>query len=158
MASQSIQYALPGVPATYIHSLLGSRNWYQGVEQTGRARTINREKLDKATLVAEINEPQSFRARIFTAYTHMIRTRTRQAAFHPNADFAILDLGPQLFGIKRTASAQTLWAVTNITNRPARADLTAAGAHGQMVDLLTENSQDAANVELDPYQFMWLSR
>ena len=27
LASQAIQYALPGVPATYIHSLLGSRNW-----------------------------------------------------------------------------------------------------------------------------------
>ena len=158
LASQSIQYALPGVPATYIHSLLGSRNWYQGVEQTGRARTINREKLDKATLVAEINEPQSFRARIFTTYTHMIRTRTRQAAFHPNAGFEILDLGPQLFGIKRTASAQTLWAVTNITDRPARTDLTAFGAKGQMEDQLTKNSQDTANLELGPYQFMWLSR
>ena len=46
LASQSIQYALPGVPATYIHSLLGSRNWYAGLEQTGRARTINREKTE----------------------------------------------------------------------------------------------------------------
>ncbi len=30
LASQSIQYVLPGVPATYIHSLLGSRNWVEG--------------------------------------------------------------------------------------------------------------------------------
>jgi sucrose phosphorylase len=157
LASQSIQYALPGVPATYIHSLLGSRNWYQGVEQTGRARTINREKLDKATVVAEINDPQSFRARIFAPYAHMIRTRTRQPAFHPNAGFEILDLGPQLFGIKRTASTQTLWAVTNITDRPVRANLTASGAQGQMEDQLTKNSQDAANLELGPYQFVWLS-
>ena len=39
LASQAIQYSLPGVPATYIHSLLGSRNWLEGVAQTGRART-----------------------------------------------------------------------------------------------------------------------
>jgi hypothetical protein len=44
MASQAIQYVLPGVPGTYIHSLIGSRNWIEGVNQTGRARTINRGK------------------------------------------------------------------------------------------------------------------
>ena len=31
LASQAIQYTLPGVPATYIHSILGSRNWMRGV-------------------------------------------------------------------------------------------------------------------------------
>jgi sucrose phosphorylase len=109
-------------------------------------------------VAAELNDPQSFRSRIFAPYTHMIRTRSRQPAFHPNAGFEILDLGPQLFGIKRTAADQTLWAVTNIADRAARVDLTAAGAKGQMEDLLTETSQDAANLELGPYQFMWLSR
>ena len=158
LAAQSIQYALPGVPATYIHSLLGSRNWYAGLEQTGRARTINREKLNMETVVAELNDPGSFRARIFTPYTHMIRTRTRQPAFHPNAGFEILDLGPQVFGIQRMSSDQTLWAVTNITDQPARVNLSAAGADVPLKDLFTDTPVDTSAIELGPYQFMWLSR
>ncbi len=157
LAAQSIQYALPGVPATYIHSLLGSRNWYAGLEQTGRARTINREKLDVETVVAELNDPGSFRARIFSPYTRMIRTRTRQPAFHPNAGFEILDLGTQVFGIKRLSSDQTLWAVTNITDQPARIDLTAAGADGKLQDLISDAMLDPSALELGPYQFIWLS-
>ncbi|MDJ0873773.1 MAG: alpha-amylase family glycosyl hydrolase [Desulfobacterales bacterium] len=157
LASQSIQYALPGVPATYVHSLLGSRNWYAGLEQTGRARTINREKLDIDTLTADLKNPDSFRARVFGPYTRMIRTRTQQPAFHPNADFEILDLGPRAFGIKRSATAQTLWAVTNITPQPVGIDLSAGGAAGKMNDLISGTTVDAASFELAPYQFIWLT-
>jgi sucrose phosphorylase len=157
LASQSIQYALPGVPATYVHSLMGSRNWYAGLAQTGRARTINREKLDVENLIAELKNPESFRARVFNPYTHMIRTRTSQPAFHPNAGFDILDLGPQVFGIMRKSSAQTLWAVTNITGKPTRIDLTTTGADGKLKDLMTETLVDPSALELGPYQFMWLS-
>jgi sucrose phosphorylase len=157
LASQAIQYVLPGVPATYIHSLLGSRNWYAGLEHTGRARTINREKLDLAAVAAELNDPASLRARIFNPYTRMIRTRTRQPAFHPNAGLQVLDLGPQVFGIQRTAAEQTLWAVTNITDRPARISLTSTGAAGKMHDLIAATTMDSAAIELGPYQFAWLS-
>lgn len=157
LASQSIQYALPGVPATYVHSLMGTHNWYAGLEQTGRARTINREKLDVDNLVAELDNPESFRARVFTPYTHMIRTRTRQPAFHPNADFEILGLDPRVFGIKRSSSAQTLWAVTNITPQSVGIDLSARGAAGKKKDLISGATVDASSFELAPYQFMWLS-
>jgi sucrose phosphorylase len=145
------------VPATYVHSLMGSRNWYAGLAQTGRARTINREKLDVENLIAELKNPESFRARVFNPYTHMIRTRTSQPAFHPNAGFDILDLGPQVFGIMRKSSAQTLWAVTNITGKPTRIDLTTTGADGKLKDLMTETLVDPSALELGPYQFMWLS-
>ncbi len=157
LASQSIQYALPGVPATYVHSLLGSRNWTAGLEETGRARTINREKLDADVLAEELRNPESFRSRVFIPYTRMIRTRTRQPAFHPNADFDILDLGPQVFGIKRSTDAQTLWAVTNITPQTAGIDLSSSGASGQKRDLISGTAVDPTSFELAPYQFMWLS-
>jgi sucrose phosphorylase len=157
LASQSIQYALPGVPATYIHSLLGSRNWYAGLKQTGRARTINREKLELDTVVAALRSPDSFRARVFAPYAHMIRIRRQQPAFHPKAGFEILDLGPQLFGIKRFTSGQTLWAVTNLSARPVRLDLTKDGATGTVKDLISEKTLRPAALELGPYAFFWLS-
>lgn len=157
LASQSIQYALPGVPATYIHSLLGSRNWYAGLTQTGRARTINREKLERKVLVAALQSPDSFRARIFVPYSHMIRIRRQQPAFHPKADFDIIDLGSRVFGIKRTGSNQTIWAITNITDTPVQIDLTDSGASVALNDLLSETTINRTSLELGPYAFMWLS-
>ena len=157
LASQSIQYALPGVPATYIHSLLGSRNWVAGLAQTGRARTINREKLELDAVVAALQSPDSFRTRIFVPYAHMIRIRRQQPAFHPNADFDILDLGPRVFGIKRTAPSQTIWAVTNITDRPVSIDLTGSGANGPLHDLISATTINLSTLKLGPYAFMWLS-
>ncbi len=115
LASQAIQYVLPGVPATYIHSLLGSRNWTAGVEQTGRARTVNREKLQVEDVIRELKDPESFRSQVFYPYIELIKTRIRQPAFHPNAEFEILNMGPQVFAITRFAKNQTICAVTNIS-------------------------------------------
>ncbi|MBW2252298.1 MAG: sugar phosphorylase, partial [Deltaproteobacteria bacterium] len=68
LASQAIQYAFPGVPATYIHSLLGSRNWEDGVRQTNMARTINREKLRTDDVISQLEDFETFRSRIFHPY------------------------------------------------------------------------------------------
>jgi len=156
LASQSIQYALPGVPATYIHSLLGSRNWVQGVAQTGRARTVNREKLQVEKLIAELNNPESFRARVFFPYLHLIKTRKQQPAFHPNADFKILDIDPRIFGIKRYGKDQTIVALANISSKPVSISLAASASSGPMVDLITGENVDSGTIQLNPYQYVWL--
>jgi len=62
LATQAIQYALPGVPAMYIHSILGSRNWETGVRQTRRARTINRERMQVDQLLSQLNNPATLRS------------------------------------------------------------------------------------------------
>ena len=45
IVSQAIGLCLAGVPGIYFHSLFGSRNYIEGVRETGRFRSINREKL-----------------------------------------------------------------------------------------------------------------
>jgi len=156
LASQSIQYALPGVPATYIHSLLGSRNWVEGVQQTGRARTINREKLPVDRLISELNNPDSFRARVFFPYLNLIKTRKKQSAFHPNAGFSIMQIDPKVFGIKRYSMNQTIYALTNISSKTISVSLSGKASTGQKTDLITGETVDTAAFELNPYQFMWL--
>ena len=157
LASQAIQYALPGVPATYIHSLLGSRNWLEGVQQTGRARTINREKLQAEKIVTELNDPNSFRARVFFPYLNLIKTRKKQPAFHPNAAFEVLDLNPKVFAIKRYSEDQTIFALTNISSRQISVSLLAEGKSKQMTDLLTGEKVSGDSLQLKPYQFVWLT-
>ena len=157
LASQSIQYVLPGVPASYIHSLLGSRNWLEGVQQTGRARTINREKLEVDKVVSELNDPDSFRAKIFYPYSNMIKIRKRQPAFHPNSPFEILEIDSKVFGIKRYSPDQTIYALTNISADEVPVSLTGYKVSNQMNDLITGDQVNTASFSLKPYQYLWLS-
>ena len=85
LASQSILLTMMGVPAIYIHSLLGSRNWQEGVELTSMNRSINREKLCRNTLEKELTETGSLRNQVFNRYKKLINIRKQQKAFHPNA-------------------------------------------------------------------------
>ncbi len=157
LASQSIQYALPGVPATYIHSLLGSRNWVDGVKQTGRARTVNREKLQVENLISDLNNPDSLRSKVFFPYLDLIKIRARQKAFHPNAGFEILDLGPELFAIKRFHSEQVIYAITNISSKPHHVSLAELGISDPTVDLINAKRINEDFLEIKPYQYVWLS-
>ncbi|MGD8258014.1 MAG: alpha-amylase family glycosyl hydrolase [Desulfobacterales bacterium] len=157
LASQAIQYALPGVPATYIHSLLGSRNWVQGAQQTGRARTINREKLQLNDVLSELTNPESFRSKVFYPYLELIKTRKKQSAFHPNADFEICEIDPKVFAIKRSAAEQTIYAVSNVSSSEVLLSLNVHGAHDSMTDLISGESFRTDSFTLKPYQYIWLT-
>lgn len=157
LASQAIQMTLPGVPGIYIHSLLGTRNWNEGVGLTGQARTINRRKLDDKQVEAELKDPNSFRSQIFYPYGHMLKVRRAQKAFHPNAGFDILGLGDGVFAFKRWRGDQRIWVLTNI--RAANDTVSLAGqVHvRRLTDLLTSRQIDADTVALGPYQTVWLT-
>jgi glycosidase len=157
LASQSIQYALPGVPATYIHSLLGSRNWTAGVQQTGRARTVNREKLQIDQVLSELSDPASFRSRVFYPYLNLIKLRRAQKAFHPNADFEILEIDPKVFAIKRYCEDQTIYALTNISSTETNVSLAGTDSPGRMTDLFSADTIDSKSLTLKPYQYTWLT-
>ncbi len=158
LASQAIQYVLPGVPATYIHSLLGSRNWDEGVRITKRARTINREKLQMAKIAKQFEHPESFRSKIFHAYCRMIRIRKQQPAFHPNAAFEILTIHPRVFAIRRKCPEQTLFSVTNVSARPVALSLSGHQISGPVKDLISGSFFEANDLNLAPYQFIWFSQ
>jgi glycosidase len=156
LASQAIQCVLPGVPATYIHSLLGSRNWLDGIHQTGRARTINRQPLMVNDVLASLQDPRSFRSQIFYPLREMMALRRRQAAFHPKAGFEVLDLDPRVFALRRQATGQTLVTLANVSDRPVAVAAFDLGIDGPVVDLISNTRVEGATVELRPYQYAWL--
>lgn len=157
LASQAIQYALPGVPATYIHSLLGSRNWLKGMGETGRARTINREKLQAESVVSALGDPASFRAKVFFPYLHMIKTRRRQPAFHPGAAFEILKTHPGVFAIKRYCNKQTIVALANVSSETVNLRLSHKDLDGPAVDVISGERCDPESIALKPHQYLWLT-
>ena len=157
LASQSIQYVLPGVPATYLHSLLGSRNWRAGVAATGRARSINRQKLRVKEVAAALQDPHSFRSRVFGPFIKMMALRRRQPAFHPNATFDVLPVHPRVFAIRREKDTQTLVALTNISRDTLHLEMRSLGLGGGAVDLFSGRRCDHdGRVDLGPYRYVWL--
>ncbi|MEN8757443.1 MAG: hypothetical protein ABF303_03180, partial [Desulfobacterales bacterium] len=157
LASQAVALVLPGVPAVYIHSILGSRNWTEGVRQTGRARTINRQKLMADALAAQLADPQGFRARIFFPYLDLVRLRTRQPAMHPAAGAQILCLDDRVFTVKRFCREQTLFAVTNLSADALTVALPETKGDGVVTDLISRRRFPADAVPLSPYGIRWPS-
>jgi len=167
IASQAIMLALAGVPGIYVHSLFGSRSWREGVEQTGRNRTINREKWDRATLEAALAEPASLRRQVFDRYTALLRIRTAHRAFHPTGSQRIIFGNPALFTVLRTSpdEEESLVCIHNVSDavRIFRAEAGELGlpADGVLEDLLTGSPYRPAadgqlSVTVKPYQVSWL--
>lgn len=102
LASQAIMLALAGVPGIYIHSLFGSSSCHSCYQETGRARSLNRQKFQLAELEARLSQPDSREARVFTAYRHMLATRSGLPAFHPAAAQQVLNLHDGFFALLRT--------------------------------------------------------
>lgn len=92
--SQAIMLSFVGVPGIYLHSLFGSRNDHAGVQATGRARSINREKLNADELFRRLSDQFSLSHQVFERYKQLLEIRTAQSAFHPLGEHKVLDLHP----------------------------------------------------------------
>lgn len=161
LVSQAIALAFMGMPGVYIHSLLGSRNWNDGVRQTGHLRSINREKLDLGAVEAALADPDSLRGKVFFAYRNLIARRTGERAFHPNGAQTVLDLHPALFALLRTSpdGAEQIVAIHNVSGQTARADLSAVPLDGitGYTDLITGTPvAESTAFDVKPYQVLWL--
>jgi glycosidase len=166
LASQAIMLALRGVPGIYFHSLFGSRGWLAGVQETGRARTINREKLQRSTLEAELADTGSLRHRIFHGYRHLLERRQATPAFHPNADQQVLFVHAAVFSLLRSAPASNSHVIClhNVSDQSQDisidlADLPIDG-NARFVDLVGESTYQASAgqmvITITPYQVLWL--
>ncbi|GAG67736.1 unnamed protein product [marine sediment metagenome] len=94
-------------------------------------------RLDVENLMSELKDPESFRSRIFYSYIDLIKIRKKQQAFHPNADFKILEIDPKVFAIKRYCKEQTIYALTNISSKDLSVSLSGNDVAAQMTDLIT---------------------
>ncbi len=164
LASQAIMLTLAGVPGIYVHSLFGSRNCHTCVEETGRARSINREKFQREALEASLANPESLSARVYNGYAQLLAARRQHLAFHPQGEQQILSLGEQIFAALRTAPdrSEQILALTNVIDQPVTLRVTASDAlpsASRWHDLFTDvNVEIPADIELPPYQVFWLQR
>jgi sucrose phosphorylase len=164
LGSQTIALALKGIPAFYFHSLTATKNWNAGVQETGRARTINRMKWDEAALEGLLEDPASETATVFSLLSDRIRIRRRHAAFHPDGPQTVLRADERVFAIERAApdGGETVVALHNISGDAVEIPLASLrslhGGAGRVVDLLDGEAPLAADaVRLEPWACAWLT-
>jgi sucrose phosphorylase len=165
ICSQAIMLSLAGLPGIYVHSLLGSRSWQEGVSLTGHNRTINREKMERTSVDSELADPTSLRHQVFAAYERLLRARSSQPAFHPHGEQRVQFLNESVFALLRIAKDgrdQTL-CLHNVADRSQVVQILPADLElepGTWLDLLTgENHvvrQEGLELDLPPYAVLWL--
>jgi sucrose phosphorylase len=163
LASQAILLALAGVPGIYMHSLFGSRNCHACLAETGRARSLNREKWTLAELRGLLGDEEGHQRRVFDGYRRLLRLRRGQPAFHPASSQQVLPGDPALFTLLRGAELDApLLCSVNVSDRPALLRAHAASLPRRAWrDLLSGDRFDAAGdwliAALAPYQIRWLA-
>jgi sucrose phosphorylase len=165
MTAQAIMLALVGVPGIYFHSLFGSRGWRDGVDLTGRNRTINRQKFDLPAFEGELTDEASLRHPVFSRYTQLLRAHNASSAFHPHGGQRVLECGEATFALLRLSpdGARLVLCLHNISNQPQRVKVHLQdvfhSSSGPLVDLITNTRmEDSLNgkLTLQPYQALWL--
>lgn len=151
LASNIILLSCVGVPAIYYHSLLGSRNDYKGLEESGINRRINREKLKFSKICSELENDER-RNLIFNKLQDLIKIRKEHSSFSPFASQKVLDLGEKVFVLERY-NEETKEKITLIVNVDSKLTRLSSGISG--VDLITGREVND-NIELKPYEFMWI--
>ncbi len=161
IASQAIILSLLGIPGIYIHSLFGTENYLEGVEKTGKRRTINRKKLQYNKLKEDLENSDSREYKIFTEFTKLIYKRKSEKAFHPNGKQEVLFLRKGIFSLLRTSpdGKGKIIALHNVTDNIQESCLIKNQYNlnkKQYYDIISEKIIDIEKISLTPYQIMWL--
>lgn len=157
LLTQAAMLAMPGIPGIYFHSLVGSRNYHEGVKLTGVKRTINREKLNIDRLHNELHEKGSLREAVFNDYMNLIQIRTTHEAFDPFVEFKFLDIHESVFAIYKHIDSESILALHNFSDKHIMCEL--PDSVPQQVKELIDGIeiQHEGNISLAPYSVMWLS-
>jgi len=163
ICSQNIMMTLQGVPAFYIHSLVATPNDRDGVEHTGRTRSINRKRWEYEYLQALIESGRTSNAEVLKRITNILQRRKKHKAFHPETGQKIIQLGGEFFALWRDDEniRFPVLVIHNLTSEIKLINL--ANIEGMerfsyWVNLL-DNKGTAATEEkfvLQPYQSVWL--
>ncbi|KOH45803.1 sugar phosphorylase [Sunxiuqinia dokdonensis] len=156
LQSQTLMLSLQGVPAFYFLNLFGIENDEKGVEATGINRSINRRKFMLEEL-EHLIQGQPVHQAILRILTHRTGIRRNMAAFSPDTQQIVLKLGSSFFGILRKTNRMenSVVCIYNLTNRTQQLALP-PGLMEFSRDLLTRTLLDTEEIEMKPYQSMWL--
>ena len=159
VCSQAIMLCFPGLPAIYFHSLFGSRNDPEAVKRTGHLRAINREKFTLEPFLAEFEQPDSVRYRVFNGYQKLLMARQSHPAFDPWGEHEIIRIQPEILALLRKSPQedQRLLCLHEVSGQELRFNVPLrAEPEVPAQDLLSKEMVDLKSITLEPYQVRWI--
>lgn len=152
IASQVILLSFIGVPGIYIHSLLGSRNDYKGLESSKINRRINREKLDYGDIISDLKDSSTTRYKVFYKYLELIGIRKKYSAFSPTAKQEVIYIDDRVFSILRfnEKNNQKILVLVNVSNDIIKINHQMSG-----YDVIHDEIINRDTV-LESYQYRWI--
>ena len=161
LAAICILFSMPGMPAIYYHSLLGSRGDREGFLSSGIKRRINRKKLDAAQTLAELRKEGTLRNLVSNGIKHLASVRKKQPAFHPNSPQQVLRLASEVFAILRGEGAEQILALINVSGKEITV-IPEALKNYRVTDIAAIEPKDSVfndnKITLKPWQYRWLKK
>ena len=89
-----------------------------------------------------------------------MKIRKEHPAFKPLAPQLILDLGDQVFAVLRTSAddSEMVLCLINVTSKPAEISIDDENFNitSDCTDILTGDKYSPGEINLEPYQVLWL--
>ena len=151
LAAHSILFTVLGVPAVYLHSLVGSPPDLQGMVTSRINRRINRAVLDADRLDAELRDDPRRRG-VLTGLGALLDVRRRHEAFSPFGAQRVERLDDRVFAVRRgEGTGDELLCVTNVTADEVPLEVRGTDViTGALVDPLVLGPWGCAWVRPDP--------
>jgi sucrose phosphorylase len=163
LCAHTVMLGLEGIPAFYLHSLLGTESDHDEMRRSGQKRRINRHRWDDEGLRRKLEDTASHHSQVLSELVRRIRIRALQPAFHPNATQYTLRLGRSVFGFWRQSvlREQSIFALHNLSSRSQRVALGKLNLIGtdSWYDLLggADVRSTRGQIELPPYGSLWIT-
>ena len=164
LLTQLLVMSLKGVPAFYLPALLASENDIKRFSMTGQRRDLNREKFKSEELSAVFNNPESNANKNLKYLKNAMDVRAKLHQFHPQSHMECLSKNRgDIVVIKRGIGLKAVFTIHNMTDnkinyRFSDSDLYKSINNDQnMQDYLTSTKYNTNNIELNPFQVIWLS-
>ncbi|MCP4306849.1 MAG: sugar phosphorylase [bacterium] len=154
LVSHAIMLALRGIPAIYALSLVGARSDQTGYAETGRARSLNRTRMQTEDLAHQLADPQSISARVKTGFEDMLRWRAASPAFHPDTPQAVIDTPQGILGIERGHGSHRARVYVNVSSSEITIDWPGPGWVGFEV----APAAGDATITVGPWDSVWLRK
>lgn len=151
LAAHVILLSMIGIPAIYIHSLIGSRNDNEGVIESGIKRRINRKKVDYKELQQEL-ESDYIRKTVFKSLCELLQIRKKHKAFSPDSIQQSMRLDDRVFSVVRynEKTNEKILVLVNVSNEFIVMNTLRNG-----LNIIT-NEKVNDIVELNGYEFAWV--
>ncbi|MDR0589447.1 MAG: sugar phosphorylase [Spirochaetaceae bacterium] len=111
LATQGVLLALPGLPAIYFHSWIGSPAWREGPALLGSNRAINREKPPLDRVETELGDPASMRRQVYRGLSRLLEFRGSEGALSPEVPHRIPEAAGPVFAVLRGPGPGGRWVL-----------------------------------------------